>query len=355
LLLVDAAVRHRRRRRVRRTGLRVLVVAAAVALIPVLVHDAPDHEIPAVPPAPRAVTTLGDAFSVFRRGEVPADKAPGSRPGDESRLIASDRDVRAYLLHRGSRLCIATRELHPRDSSLQCGPISLDPKLPLGNFTNRGSTGRIILALPDGVSSVSAGSTEYPVRTNGVIIDVPKWPIDLTWMTPNGPASAHFEAGPAPTAEMLFAALRRPWKPADNLAGFPGARLLYMSADVTAWLIPRRGAVCLQVTTIGARRDTRSGCRHRLDDVRDPIIVAVPHRPQHVVAMVFPDGATSPGVNQDGFRLIREGEEAVNVRYIDPTGTPRVSWFPTSPVGGPEMAAFVLHARAESPSSLEAP
>jgi hypothetical protein len=233
--------------------------------------------------------------------------------------------------------------------------VSLDPKEPLGHFTNNGSSGRIILAFPDSVTSVSAGGTVYPVRTNGVIIDVPKWPVELTWMTPDGPVSRRFEAGPAPTAETFYSVLRRRWKPSDNLAGYPGARLLYGSPDVSAWLIPRRGAVCLQVRTVDARTDTRSGCRHQLDDVRHPIVVAVPHLPEHVVAMVFPDGATSPGIDENGFRLIRDGNSAVNVRYTDPTGIRRVSWFPTSPVGGPELAAFVLHARAESPSSIEAP
>jgi len=123
---------------------------------------------------------------------------------------------------------------------------------------------------------------------------------------------------------------------------------------VVVWLIPRRGAVCLTLIVAG-RMGSRSACRHQLDDTRHPIILAVPHRSQHVIAMVFPEGATAAGADENGFLLIRNGEEAVKVRYTDPTGIPRVTRFPTSPNPITPMAAFVLHARAESPSDLDAP
>jgi hypothetical protein len=74
------------------------------------------------------------------------------------------------------------------------------------------------------MTAVTAGATTYPVRTNGVIMVVPKWPVELTWMTPDGPVSRRVEGAAAPTAEAFFAALRRPWKPTDTLAEFPGAR-----------------------------------------------------------------------------------------------------------------------------------
>jgi hypothetical protein len=341
LLLIDAAERRHRRRRLRRTGVKALAVATVTLLVvSSLVRDDPELEIPAVPPTPRA-STFDEAFGVFRRAELPSDKAPGAKPGDESRLIASNADVKAYLIHRGSRMCVATN----LDPTPACGPVSLDPKEPQGYYFNDdGDGGRIILAFPDGVSAVSVGKTSYPVRTNGVIIDVPKWPVELSWMTPDGPASRIYQSAGAPSVEMSFGVLREPANPAESLDGFPSSRRLYASPDVSAWLVPRDGKVCLVVHVVDAGREgSRSACRRQIDNVH-PIIMGVPHGPtSHIVAMVFPDGVRAPGMDDNGFLLIRDGQSAVNVRYTDQAGEQRVSWFPEG------VAGFVMHAKAEQP------
>ena len=90
---------------------------------------------------------------------------------------------------------------------------------------------------------------------------------------------------------------------------------------MTAWLIPRRGAVCLVIVRAG--KGPRSACRHQLDDTRHPIVLAMEHR----IVVAFPDGQRPLSVeptDRHGFTfdamLIRNGEEAINIRYRDATG-----------------------------------
>jgi hypothetical protein len=324
-LLVGAAVRRRRRRRARRA---VLVVAAVVAVVVLAPRGAPDdREVPAVTPAP------APGYGVFDRPERPGDRAPGISRGTVSRRIATTPEAKAYLVRTvGERLCIVLA--HP-GVARGCGDPDRTPSVLVGM---RDGTARLALALPDGVDAVTVGGRRVPVRTNGLILDVDTWPVRVTW-----PGGEFFSRGigTIPRAEDYFAVLKRPEQPSDQLDGLPGARLLVDRDGVRAWIVPRRGTVCLVVRSVVARGErTVSGCRQNLPDTRFPLIVAAPKGQFRVVAVLFPDGASKH------FELIED--ETTELRYTDPAGEARTERLPLR-AGGNVLAVFFRHVKEADP------
>jgi hypothetical protein len=328
-LLVGAAVRRRRRRQARRVVLAAAVVAAAVIVVP---RGAPDdREVPAITPAP------APGWSVFDRPERPGDRAPRIRAGDVSRRIATGPEAKAYLVKTlGGRLCIVL--VNP-GVGRGCGDPGRTPSMLVG--MGKGS-GRLALALPNGVATVQLGTdapVRAPVTTNGLIVDVPKWPVRVTW-----PGGEFFSrgVGAVPRAEDYFSVLKRPEQPSDQLDGLPGARLLVDRDGARAWIVPRLGTVCLVVKTAGVRGErTVSGCRQNLPDTRFPLIVAAPLGQHHVVAALFPDGA------RPGPIVLIEDERSV-LRYTDPDGETRTEQLPARAANN-ELVVFFRHAKEADP------
>ena len=93
----------------------------------------------------------------------------------------------------------------------------------------------------------------------------------------NSPTPAPTVAGkPTPRAADFYSVLKRPAGPDDATHGLTEARRLVHLGHATAYLVPRRDAVCLVLQF----QDTNvSGCRHKLADVRYPLVVALPGRP----------------------------------------------------------------------------
>jgi hypothetical protein len=172
------------------------------------------------------------------------------------------------------------------------------------------------------------------------------------------PTPAPTVAGkPTPRAADFYSVLKRPAGPDDAVRGLAEARKLVQLGHATAYLVPRRGAVCLVVQW---HDQNVSGCRHKLADVRYPLVVALPGRPdrgdpQRLIAAVFPDTARNISVipavrsaRSGNALLIAEGDTAQLLRWqIRSQAPPRTLTFP--PGGG-----FMLHAREESPASIPA-
>jgi hypothetical protein len=162
---------------------------------------------------------------------------------------------------------------------------------------------------------------------------------------------------PTPRAADFYSVLTRPAGPDDSVRGLAEARKLVQLGHATAWLVPRRGAVCL---VLQFQDRNVSGCRHKLADVRYPLVVALPGRPdrgdpQRVIAAVFPDTAKNisvipavRSVRSGNALLIAEGDTAQLLRWRVSSRAPlRTLTFP--PGGG-----FMLHARETSPASIPA-
>src|SRR5262249_20697223 len=89
-------------------------------------------------------------------------------------------------------------------------------------------------------------SGTYPVATNGFARDAPSRPARLEWRAPDGTAQhADFFHAPAFRAQDFYPVLARKATTKDALPGLPGARLILQKGPASAWLVPRRGAVCL--------------------------------------------------------------------------------------------------------------
>ena len=154
-------------------------------------------------------------------------------------------------------------------------------------------------------------------------------------------------AAPAFKAADFYSVLKRPEQPGDAFGSNHGARRLVEFGAATAWLVPRDGAVCLVLEV----KDQRvSGCRHKVADVRYPLVVALPAEPERIIAAAFPDAAKDisvrPVVNSGrslNVLIIREGEQAKQLRWkISSPDPQRTETLP------PGKAGFILHAREEA-------
>jgi len=320
-LLVDAASRRRRRRRAKRGVLLVAVAALVAALLPMVTRDVPndEREVPAATPTPIP------NYGVFDRPATAADEMSVRSPKTETRLIATQGKLRAYLERlRNGQYCLLTT-VGKQAQTRGCAELSDRPLGLIGN-------GLLIFAVPDSIREVTIGDKRYPIQTNGLIANVPAGPVTVRW--PGGKFDYPGNAITQPTD--LYAVFKRPEQPEDRLDGLPGARRLLARDRVSVFLAPRKGEVCLIVKTVDAgREDTRAGCRPGI--VHSPLVVAAPHLPQHVIAAVFPDGTTPNWATATGnFVFIPNGEEVTQLSYTDPTGRTRTDRFPKG------AAAFVL-------------
>src|SRR5262249_44777844 len=142
--------------------------------------------------------------------------------------------------------------------------------------------------------------------------------------------------------------LKRPAKPGDALENLPGARLLAEGDGAKAWLVPRKGAVCLVLDADGIQR---SGCREKVFDVRTPLIVAIPSGTREVIAVAYTDSrrplpAPPAGVQSvaaDNGLLILDGRQARALKYH---GT-------TQKLPGAN-AGYIGNAKAEWPTAIPA-
>jgi hypothetical protein len=324
-------------------------------------EEAPERELQApVPTATyQAPTSVKDAYAVFRRAATRADRLPSSKRGDIVRRIAGTPTQNVYLVLRGRSLCSVTTTKSNRAGGMGCGPAEtyLDGHTPIGSFSDEDGPSTITSAFPDGVREVTltladGSSRTYPVENNGFARDVPARPAKLAWIAPDGSAQAHeYHAAPAFRAADFYSVLKRPERPGDALDGLPGARRLLQDGEAVAWLVPRDGAVCLVLEVKDARA---SGCRHKVADVRFPLVVALPSEPERIVAAAFPDAAERISVlpaitprRAQNALLITRGETARALRWkISSPDPPRTETLPAGEDG------FVLHARDERPESL---
>lgn len=328
-LLVDAAVKRRRRRRVRRVGVPAVVLAALLVAVPWVIGETrePDPEVPAVTPAP--APRVEDAFGVFR--EPAKHPLPNLQPGDDMRALGQS----AYLLVREGQLCLVVADRY------ECGPAAeylFGHKILSTVVDDRGYA-----VLPDGVKSVTRTwlnrtPARFAVLRNLVTFAAPVGSGALEWRAPDG--STHREKlRDITNPRMWYPRLGRPETALDRLGGYPGARLLITASDgqVDAWLVPRRDAICLVVRM---RRQERSVCRTPVADTRKPLMVVMPSHPQRIVVIatqswqqplwVTPEAAQR-AISDDAF-LILEGDEARSIRYRDDRGRDVVVELPRGPV-----------------------
>ncbi len=381
-LLIEAADRRRGRRRVA-VAARGLALAAAlvlaVLLVPRIAAQDREVEVPgttatatatAAPTVTSKPKTVEEAFAVFRRPAGKQDHTTMRLPevkGGEVRRIASTPTIEVFLAWGGKQMCLVTQAIGHRGGSTGCGRTSvyLDGHHPTGSYSDDKGKSTIAFAFPDGVSEVTVtlenGDRDtYPVANNGFARDVPERPARLEWVAPDGkPDSISFTAAPAFAAKDFYSALQRPPAAGDKLGGLPGSRLVLRSDAAKAWLVPRLGAVCLVVQVQGDP-SRGSGCRHKVADVRRPLIVALPGPGGgRVVVAAFPNGAKnfalSPtaGVagktDNAGVLAFTDGGEARTLRYISPA---RNRFSDKLPAG---TGGFVLNARAEPPETLTKP
>lgn len=246
-----------------------------------------------------------------------------------------------YLVKRGEELCLAVRNaLEPMVCNQARAFISGDALL----VRARGNL--LTVALPDAVKTVritTPGSKPFTLEAaDALAVTFGDGSRRLEWTAPDGtPRTDHIYWGDAATSWGRFWDVERP---ADHLDDLPGARRIVSDPKVDAWLVPRRGAVCLVVR---AGEDQNSGCRRNLGDTRFPIVVSVEHR----IVAAFPDRLRPLSVEppsrhsiQSNALLIRDGDYAVSFTYRDGAGPREVRL--------PEQKDFVLHADPMSPLDL---
>ena len=177
--------------------------------------------------------------------------------------------------------------------------------------------------------------------------------------TDGKPDSISFTAAPAFAAKDFYSALQRSPASGDKLAGLPGSRLVLRSDAAKAWLVPRLGAVCLVVQVQGDP-SRGSGCRHKVADVRRPLIVALPGPGGgRVVVAAFPNGAKdftlSPATGVAGKTETRACWRSPTAARLgrSATSAPRETAFSDKLPAG--TGGFVLNARAEPPETLTKP
>jgi hypothetical protein len=178
--LVAAGKRRRRRRRAVAAGIPTLAVAAAAVAFISLPSAPPEREEAAPPPAPRH-DALEQAFSLFRRPQVPSDLPTdavlrGEFERARSRLVARLGRVRVFAvpatMHGKRQLCAI--EVGPSSNAAGCAPLPSGP-IP-ADFTPGLATGKVFaLILPDGTHDVvlthyDGSKVRPPVRENGVVV-----------------------------------------------------------------------------------------------------------------------------------------------------------------------------------------
>lgn len=362
-LLIEAAGRRSRvRRRVKGVRAVAVVAAAAVAVlaVPRLVTSDRDIEVPAVTsPVPAPPATIESAYGVFRRPARAIDRVqvPGRIRGAETRRIATGAGMRVFLAVRGEQACVVVAEAER--TAMTCRPT----RLFLGGYRLYASGGlrpnTAGYAFPDGVREVTFTLDDdrrvtLPVTTNGIVAELPAGVIRADWVAPDGqPQSEDFEAGGI-TAKDLYVGLNAAPGRAGELARLAGSRRVLADGSASAWLVPRRNAVCL-VLVIGDRRG--SGCRRPAVDTRRPIVVALASSGgERVVAAVVADTTTHFEVTPDtgisklskgaGVLLWSDRGEATTLRYENGVTGPSVAGVRSGVEG------FVLFARAEPPEAI---
>jgi hypothetical protein len=337
-LLIDAAVRRRRRRRVVRSG-RVAVLAAAAVTAVIALPRPADVEVPADRPG-----SVEAAYGVFRR---PASKADG---GPDSRVIGAG--GRAFLRRFDGEVCLVLKT--HGEGRAPCGPLGAG----LDGFLKQDFAGGTAFAFQDGVRSVSlilANGDErtVPVVDNGVVVDLPSAVVRANWTAPDGRARGADYPG-ATGAAKAFAVLRTPEQTGGELPGLPGSRLALSTGAVKAWLVPRRGAICLVVQI---KDRSTAGCRPIA--IHAPMLVALPGGAGgRVVVAAYPDAITGVSVAPKAglanaaysanVLLWSDGGEPRTLRYVTHDGPVRRN-VPTF------MRAFPFNARAQDPKTLPDP
>ncbi|MDA0183448.1 hypothetical protein OJ997_24275 [Solirubrobacter phytolaccae] len=322
-LLVDAAVKRRRHRRVRRAGVPVLVLAALVLALPWVLRDArlPDLETPAVTPGP--ALSVEDTFGGFR---APTERDPAALQLPDARVRTlgqpgtAYRD--AYLRLRGPELCLVVVP-----DFFECGAAS---ELAGGHkILAKIVGGRVYAAFPNRIQAIRRTWSGFEpagfvVARNLVVFTAPPGAGELSWKAPDGtPVTRKLRDIRDP--RLWYPRLTEPEDALDRLAGFAGARHLIADedADVHAWLVPRKNAICLLVRV---RRVENSGCRTPVEDVGSPLVVATPASPEPVVVAAFPStlvplevrpGEVRDKIVDDGV-LILDGESAMAIDYRYP-------------------------------------
>jgi hypothetical protein len=160
-------------------------------------------------------------------------------------------------------------------------------------------------------------------------------------------------AGRPPPADELYVALTAPAGAAGELPGLPGSRRVLVAGGASAWLVPRRDAICL-VVQLGRR--SASGCRQPLNFTNRPLVVGLAGGAgTRVVAAAFADLTTrfslapAAGDEHQGVLLWSDRGVARTLKSSDPAlGTVRTR----IPAG---TGAFVLNARAQDPRMLPDP
>jgi hypothetical protein len=362
-LLIEAAGRRSRVRR-RAKGVRAVALVAAAALavvaVPRLVTADRDTEVPAVrPPAPAAPATIESAYGVFRRPARAIDRVrvPGHIRGAETRRIAATDGMRVFLAVRREEACVVVAEAER--TAMTCGPT----RLFLGGYRLYTSAGlrpnTAGYALPDGVRNVTFTLEDdrqitLPVTTNGIAAEFPARVIQADWVAPDRQLQRDDFLANGLTARELYVGLNAAPGGAGELDGLRGSRRVLADGSASAWLVPRRSAVCL-VLAIGDRR--ASGCRNPAVDTRRPIVVALTSSGgERVVAAAFADTATHFEVGPDagisrltkgaGALLWTDRGEARQLRYENGLTGPSLSKVRSGVEG------FVLFARAEPPEAI---
>jgi hypothetical protein len=331
--LVGAAVRRRRRRRARS----VVVAAALLAAVPLLAREVsvPDREVPAT--TPRSVE---DAFSVFRRPAT-AEERRAVPAGQDARRIGGSEAEPVYLVRRGPDLCLAVFRASGYAPDV-CQPARM---LVTGRTLLTARQGaRLHIAFPDAVRQVTLtlpGGRPQGYRVGVYALPaIPGQAARLQWTAPDGtPREERFDGrGPA-TYWSRFWDVETP---ADRRDGLPGTRLLVKDGDVTAYLVPRRDAMCLLVYVANAGR---SACRQNLADTRFPIVVSI----DGTTVAAFPDtlepmAPEASGVTRQRDAVVARPGTLETLRYRDRAGE-RADRLP-------DQQGFVLHARPMSPFRL---
>jgi len=338
-LLVDAAVKRRRFRRVRRTGAGLLVAAAVAAVTVFGTDTAPDDRaVPAVPPTPTPVSSVDDAFGPF--GSPSGVAVPQLMPGDRVRRVGLPETAYAdsYLVLRGDRLCLAVRD------AFECraaADLVSGQKLLFSRVN-----GRVHAVFPNGVKTVRRTWTGYQpasfaVTRNLVVFTAPSGQGRLDWHAPDGIA-AHVTvyATSLDSAATYYRVLERGEQPGDRVNDLPGARWLMSFGDVDAWMVPRRSAVCLIVRS-GERRN--SGCRRPVGNAALPLVVAL----DGYATIALPNGSEvlsppPPGGVTTNAMLVRGARE---FRYRSPYGDEQT-------VRLPAKADYVLNGVEARPEDL---
>jgi hypothetical protein len=184
----------------------------------------------------------------------------------------------------------------------------------------------------------------------------------MTWRAPDG-GQAKLELTHAPPfrAADFYSVLKRAEAPSDHLDRAPGARRLATAGPLDAWLVPRRGAVCLVVRS---QDGDVSACRRKVADVRTPLIVGVgpSDRSRRAIVAAFPDAIKRVTVEHGpdsaskaivaNTLLVADAKAVVGLRYSAPGSRGAERHFDRFPQSA---WSFVLNAVPTQPFSIPPP